>query len=155
MTCERSPTATGRQRSAASSNIGPSAITVSGPRRPCRRPRRCWHTLARLGVAGLTITNAVRISPITSKSATDWIAPHVRSPVGDLFADLGRAFEALDISWYLFGAQAAIVYGVAPQTADVTVRAPAMATASSPDVGEQAPTSVRPALASSAVAASP
>jgi hypothetical protein len=72
----------------------------------------------------------VRISPITSKSATDWIAPHVRSPVADLLADLSRAFDALGISWYLFGAQAAIVYGVARLTADVdvTIRAPATAT---------------------------
>jgi hypothetical protein len=32
----------------------------------------------------------------------------VRSPVADLLADLSRAFTALDIRWYLFGAQAAI-----------------------------------------------
>lgn len=65
-----------------------------------------------------------------SRSATDWIAPPVRSPVADLLADLGRAFDALGISWYLFGAQAAIVYGVARLTADVdvTVRAPATPT---------------------------
>jgi hypothetical protein len=51
----------------------------------------------------------------------------VRSPVADLLADLGRAFDALGIAWYLFGAQAAITYGVARLTADVdvTVRAPA------------------------------
>lgn len=51
----------------------------------------------------------------------------MRSPVADLLADLARAFDALGISWYLFGAQAAIVYGVARLTADVdvTVRAPA------------------------------
>jgi hypothetical protein len=50
----------------------------------------------------------------------------VRSLVAELLADLGRAFDALGISWYLFGAQAAIVYGVARLTADVdvTVRAP-------------------------------
>lgn len=73
----------------------------------------------------------MRTWPITTKSATDWIAPHVRSPVADLLADLGRAFDALGISWYLFGAQAAIVYGVARLTADVdvTVRAPASPTA--------------------------
>jgi hypothetical protein len=54
----------------------------------------------------------------------------VRSPVADLLADLSRAFDALGISWYLFGAQAAIVYGVARLTADVdvTVRAPATPT---------------------------
>lgn len=50
----------------------------------------------------------------------------MRSPVADLLADLVRAFDALGIAWYLFGAQAAIVYGVARLTADVdvTARAP-------------------------------
>jgi len=69
-------------------------------------------------------------SRIISSSATDWIAPPVRSPVAELLADLARAFDALGISWYLFGAQAAIVYGVARLTADVdvTVRAPALPT---------------------------
>ncbi|MDP2321999.1 MAG: nucleotidyltransferase [Acidobacteriota bacterium] len=54
----------------------------------------------------------------------------MRSPVADLLADLSRAFDALGISWYLFGAQAAIVYGVARLTADVdvTVRAPSTPT---------------------------
>lgn len=54
----------------------------------------------------------------------------MRSPVAELLADLSRAFDALGISWYLFGAQAAIVYGVARLTADVdvTVRAPAAPT---------------------------
>ena len=51
----------------------------------------------------------------------------MRSPVADLLADLAAAFEGLGLSWYLFGAQAAIVYGVARLTADVdvTVFAPA------------------------------
>ncbi len=55
----------------------------------------------------------------------------MRSPVADLLSDLGRTFDGLGLSWYLFGAQAAIVYGVARLTADVdvTVRAPAMPTA--------------------------
>jgi Nucleotidyl transferase of unknown function (DUF2204) len=50
----------------------------------------------------------------------------VRSPVADLLADLAAALETLGIPWYLFGAQAAIVYGVARLTADVdvTVKAP-------------------------------
>lgn len=64
-----------------------------------------------------------RISRITSSSATDWIAPPVRSPVADLLADLGRAFAVAGIDWYLFGAQAAICYGVARLTADVDVTA--------------------------------
>jgi hypothetical protein len=47
----------------------------------------------------------------------------VRSPIADLLADLGRAFDAAGIDWYLFGAQAAICYGVARLTADVDVTA--------------------------------
>lgn len=64
--------------------------------------------------------------PITCVFAIDWTAPLVRSPVADLLADLSRAFVALDMPWYLFGAQAAILYGVARLTADVdvTARAP-------------------------------
>ena len=67
----------------------------------------------------------------TGHFATDWIAPRVRSPVADLLADLARGFERLGMRWYLFGAQAAIVYGVARLTADVdvTVQTPATPTA--------------------------
>jgi len=51
----------------------------------------------------------------------------VRSPVADLLADLGAALDTLGVRWYLFGAQAAILYGVARLTADVdvTVQVPA------------------------------
>jgi Nucleotidyl transferase AbiEii toxin, Type IV TA system len=52
------------------------------------------------------------------------IAPRVpssASPLADLLADLDRALTALGIRWYLFGAQAAILYGVARLTADVDV----------------------------------
>lgn len=41
----------------------------------------------------------------------------MRSPVADLLADLGAAFAAVDVEWFLFGAQAAMVYGVARLTA--------------------------------------
>lgn len=47
----------------------------------------------------------------------------MRSPVAELLADLSRGFAAAGIPWYLFGAQAAIVYGVARLTADVDVTA--------------------------------
>jgi hypothetical protein len=69
---------------------------------------------------------ARRISPITTGFANFWITPPVRSPVAELLADLARAFDASKIRWYLFGAQAAIVYGVPRLTADVdvTVEAP-------------------------------
>ncbi|HUE88325.1 MAG TPA: hypothetical protein VMO26_19795 [Vicinamibacterales bacterium] len=55
----------------------------------------------------------------------------MRSPVADLLADLAGAFDTLGIRWYLFGAQAAIVYGVARLTADVdvTIGAPGLPTA--------------------------
>jgi hypothetical protein len=58
--------------------------------------------------------------------------PLVRSPVADLLADLSRAFAALDTPWYLFGAQAAIVYGVARLTVDVDVDVTARAPAGTP-----------------------
>ena len=43
------------------------------------------------------------------------------SPLADLLADLDSALTALGIRWYLFGAQAAILYGVVRLTADVDV----------------------------------
>lgn len=51
----------------------------------------------------------------------------MRSAVADLLADLGAALDTLGVRWYLFGAQAAILYGVARLTADVdvTVQVPA------------------------------
>ena len=50
----------------------------------------------------------------------------MRSPVAELLSDLATALDAADIDWYLFGAQAAILHGVARLTADVdvTVRLP-------------------------------
>lgn len=50
----------------------------------------------------------------------------MRSPVVDLLADLARALDGAGVPWYLFGAQAAILYGAARLTADVdvTVRFP-------------------------------
>jgi hypothetical protein len=45
----------------------------------------------------------------------------MRSPVGDLLSDLAAALEEARIDWYLFGAQAAILYGAARLTADVDV----------------------------------
>ena len=47
----------------------------------------------------------------------------MRSPVADLLADLETALAAIRVEWLLFGAQAAILYGVARLTADVDVTA--------------------------------
>lgn len=47
--------------------------------------------------------------------------PPGRSPLGDLFAALEAVFRRLDCRWYLFGAQAALLYGAARLTADVDV----------------------------------
>jgi hypothetical protein len=47
--------------------------------------------------------------------------PSARSPLGEVLADLGRAFAAIGVPWYLFGAQAAILYGAARLSADVDV----------------------------------
>jgi hypothetical protein len=43
------------------------------------------------------------------------------SPVAELLADLAAALDGLEVDWYLFGAQAAIVHGAARLTADVDV----------------------------------
>ena len=43
------------------------------------------------------------------------------SPLVELLADLDRALAALGLRWYLFGAQAAILHGVARLTADVDI----------------------------------
>ena len=50
----------------------------------------------------------------------------MRSPVVELLADLAAGLEGSGIPWFLFGAQAAILYGAARLTADVdvTVRLP-------------------------------
>ena len=47
--------------------------------------------------------------------------PSARSPLAEVLADLGRAFAGLGVRWYLFGAQAAILYGSARLSADVDV----------------------------------
>jgi predicted nucleotidyltransferase len=75
-----------------------------------------------------------RTAPRTSNticiSASNSAGLAVRSPVAELLADLAAAFGVLGLPWYLFGAQAAIVYGAARLTADVdvTVQAPPDAT---------------------------
>jgi hypothetical protein len=47
--------------------------------------------------------------------------PSAHSPLAEVLADLGRAFGAVGVRWYLFGAQAAILYGAARLSADVDV----------------------------------
>lgn len=47
--------------------------------------------------------------------------PSSPTPLAELLTDLGRALALLGVRWYLFGAQAAILYGVARLTADVDV----------------------------------
>ena len=65
----------------------------------------------------------MRTWPTTIRSDSAWTAPLMRSPVADLLASLGAALAAVHAEWYLFGAQAAIVYGVARLTADVDITA--------------------------------
>jgi hypothetical protein len=45
----------------------------------------------------------------------------MRSALAEALAALARALEKLDARWYLFGAQAALLYGAARLTADVDV----------------------------------
>ncbi len=43
------------------------------------------------------------------------------SPFAEVLDSLRGSFEALDVSWYVFGAQAALVHGAVRMTADVDV----------------------------------
>jgi hypothetical protein len=43
------------------------------------------------------------------------------SPVANFLDDLSRALASMKVSWYLFGAQAALLYGASRLTADVDV----------------------------------
>lgn len=47
--------------------------------------------------------------------------PSARSPLARLFADLRKALSSVKVRWYVFGAQAAIVYGSNRLTSDVDV----------------------------------
>jgi len=47
--------------------------------------------------------------------------PRKRSPVADVLVALDLSCAAIGVSWYLFGAQAALLYGSARLTADVDV----------------------------------
>jgi hypothetical protein len=47
--------------------------------------------------------------------------PRALSPFAAALADLKRTFAALRVDWYVFGAQAALIYGAARVTADVDV----------------------------------
>jgi predicted nucleotidyltransferase len=47
--------------------------------------------------------------------------PSPPQPVAELLADLARGLGGLGVRWFLFGAQAAILYGAARLTADVDV----------------------------------
>lgn len=45
----------------------------------------------------------------------------MRSPLARLFNDLNTVFEHVSSSWYVFGAQAAIIHGAARLSADVVI----------------------------------
>ncbi len=47
--------------------------------------------------------------------------PSAPPPIAELLAQLQRAFAGLGVRWFLFGAQAAILHGVARLSADVDV----------------------------------
>jgi hypothetical protein len=61
----------------------------------------------------------------------------VRSPVAELLARVDRATKEISARWYLFGAQAALLYGAARLTADVDVTV---------DLGEHMPEELATAM---------
>ena len=60
-------------------------------------------------------------SHTTCDSSACSTGPLMPSPVVELLAALGTALDAASVRWYLFGAQAALLYGAARLTADVDV----------------------------------
>jgi hypothetical protein len=112
-TCGPSPIGTGPRPNAASSDIGPTATDRRAPAPRDMPPHCCWSMRAVSVQRFLGTQNARSTWLTTLHFAIAWTAPAVRSALADLLADLGHAFDALGVAWYLFGAQAAIVYGVA------------------------------------------
>jgi len=63
----------------------------------------------------------VRTSKRTSACERSSTGQRVISPLGKVLRDLRSTFEALGAPWYVFGAQAAIAYGVVRSTGDIDV----------------------------------
>src|SRR5262249_25154302 len=92
--------------------------------RHSRRPSRSGNTCAASGPTGRHGTSDARISNTISGSSATSIArraPSTASPIVEALAGLERAFARLGVRWFLFGAQAAILYGVARLSADIDV----------------------------------
>jgi hypothetical protein len=67
------------------------------------------------------VTPTSRITSLSSRPSTARQVSSSRQPVADVLAALQGALETLRIRWFLFGAQAAILHGVARLSADVDV----------------------------------
>src|SRR5207247_11203038 len=92
----------------------------AGP--PASRWARCsGSTHAASAPTGRPHAIATRISRTTSSSRDGSIARPMPSPVAELLGALGAVLDRLGVGWYLFGAQAALLYGAARLTADVDV----------------------------------
>lgn len=119
--------AIGRQLPRRMSRIGPSGFRPRDGARDGTPPNRCARTCAWSGPIFRPTTIGAATSRTTRPSARFSTARRMRSPVVDLLADLATAFAAEGVTWYLFGAQAAILHGAARVTADVdvTIKRPA------------------------------
>lgn len=103
---------------------GLASFASAGPRRLSRRGTCCGFTCERSIRTGHPWNSGRAISPTTSRSSVTLLAPRVpspASPLAELFASLGRVFDALGLRWYVIGAQAASFHGAARLTADVDV----------------------------------
>jgi hypothetical protein len=105
-------------------STGPASSRAAAPPPPSRSPGCSGSTCVGSALTGPPTPSGARIWPTTSPSRARSITPPVRSarsPLAEVLADLGRAFAAIAVRWYLFGAQAAILYGAARLSADVDV----------------------------------
>src|SRR5262245_37316193 len=104
-------------------STGPVSSRGAVPSPPSRLPRLSGRTCAVSVRTGRRSASAAWTWSITSPSSARSTAQPVLSPqpVAEVLADLQRTFAALDVRWFLFGAQAAILHGVARLSADVDV----------------------------------
>jgi len=69
----------------------------------------------------LRLEHAKRIWPTTSLSRRSSTPRRMLSADAEVYAALGKVFDRLGVRWYVFGAQAAILYGAARFTEDIDV----------------------------------
>lgn len=124
MGCWVEPHQSGRKSESGSWSIGHGSTVGADQKRRCAPPRHCELTSPPCARVGRTRRLVVRIGRITlgcDPCSTRLAMASTKSPVAKLLGDLSDALSTLGVRWYVFGAQAAVVYGSNRLTSDVDV----------------------------------